>query len=335
MATQTRTAISGLETVRSHRLRNFILAVLVLILGALVFALLRPITVLRASGEFILSRAGIHSEYAQVGSYRIHYYAGGDGPPVVFVHGLTADALNWIKAMINLKAAGYRVYAIDLLGHGESDKPDIDYSIEQQTEMLRQFLATQHLQPADFVSVSLGGWITLNLAIEHPELVNRMVVADPAGLWFKSSLKAATFLPQNPSELRAFWDALSPRPYPLAGPLQYDYLRRVHEHNWIVQRIFASIMARKDLLDGRLDEIRAPVMLIWGKQEKLIPLAVGEQMHKEIPDSSLLVCPDSGHLAVFECWDRYEPDVIRYLSAPQPLPPESRELPSERQLLLK
>jgi pimeloyl-ACP methyl ester carboxylesterase len=73
-----------------------------------------------------------------------------------------------------------------------------------------------------------------------------------------------------------------------------------------------------------------PVLLLWGKQEKLIPLSVGETMQREIPQSSLLLCPDAGHLAVFECWDRFEPQIANFLASPHPPPPFVQEVPAER-----
>jgi pimeloyl-ACP methyl ester carboxylesterase len=294
----------------------------------LLFATLRPLTVLRASGEFVLWRNGIHAGYATVGAYRIHYYAGGEGPPIVFVHGLGGDALNWIKPMITLKRQHHRVYALDLLGHGKSDYPDIEYSIEQQSEMLRQFLAAQKLHSPDFVAVSMGGWIVLNLAIEHPENVRRLVVADPAGLYFETPITSDTFVPKTPAEMAALWQLLTPREMAFPAPVTRDFIREVSDRAWVIRRAFASFETRKDLLDGRVEHLNAPVLILWGKQERLIPLQVGEQLHSEIPRSSLLVCPDSGHLAVFECWERFQPSVSGFLDAPEVPAPQTGELPS-------
>ena len=129
---------------------------LVLVLAFTAFAWFRPLLVVRTAGRFALWCGGIHGHYTQVGPYRVHYYSGGEGRPLVFVHGLGAESLNWVPAMLNLRHQ-FRVYAIDLLGHGETQRPDISYSIEQQSEMLRQFLATQDIQSADLVGVSMGG----------------------------------------------------------------------------------------------------------------------------------------------------------------------------------
>jgi hypothetical protein len=126
------------------------LVFLLLVIVSVVCTSLWPLTVLRAAGRFALWGGGIHSEYAQVGPYRVHYFEGGKGPPLIFVHGLEGESLNWIQQMLDLRSR-FHVYAIDLLGHGQTLHPDIAYSIEQQSEMLRQFLATQNIKSADLV----------------------------------------------------------------------------------------------------------------------------------------------------------------------------------------
>ena len=307
------------------RWKKFGLLVLLLVIAFVVYASLWPLTVLRAAGRLALLSGGIHSHYAQVGPYRVHYYEGGDGPPLVFVHGLGAESLNWVPAMLDLRGK-FHVYAIDLLGHGDTQKPDIAYSIEQQSEMLRQFLATQNIQSADLVGVSMGGWVVLKLTIEHPELVNRLVVADSAGLKFPTNISVKSFLPATPEELTTFMAMLTPRHYHVPFPVERDFLHQVAKRAWITRRIFDSFLTYQDVLDGKLDAIKAPVLVIWGKEEKLIPMSVGEQMKQQLPNASLLVCADSGHLAVFECWKKLEPDVAAFLSSPQPPAPYVREV---------
>src|SRR5215471_16525824 len=165
----------------SSRWRRIAFLSLLLLLGIAGYAWFHPFTILRTVAKLTLLSGGIHGHYEQIGPYRVHYYEGGEGPPLVFVHGLGAESLNWVPAMLGYRRQ-FHVYAIDLLGHGETEKPDIAYSISQQSEMLRQFLIERKAVPADMVSVSMGGWVTLKLAIDHPEAVNRLVVADAAGL---------------------------------------------------------------------------------------------------------------------------------------------------------
>ncbi|HEY4901721.1 MAG TPA: alpha/beta hydrolase [Terriglobales bacterium] len=310
---------------RSGRWKKFGLVVLLLVLAFVTYASLRPLSVIRAAGRFALWCGGIHGHYAQVGPYRVHYYEGGEGPPLVFVHGLGAESLNWVQAMLDLRGQ-FHVYAIDLLGHGDTEKPDIAYSIEQQSEMLRQFLVTQNIKSADLVGVSMGGWVSLKLATEHPEVVNRLVVADSAGLKFQTSITVKNFLPATPEEFAAFMAMLTPRHYYVPYPVERDFLHQVAENAWITRRIFDSFLTYQDVLDGKLEGIKSPVLVIWGKEENLIPMSVGEQMKRQLPNSSLLICADSGHLAIYECWNKLEPDVAAFLTSPQPPAPYVREV---------
>ena len=310
---------------RASRRRVIVLVLVLLLLAVTGHIWFRPLSVMRSAGRFALWCGGIHGHYTQVGPYRVHYYEGGEGPPLVFVHGLGAESLNWVPAMLSYRRQ-FHVYAIDLLGHGETEKPDIAYSISQQSEMLHQFLIERKAVPADMVSVSMGGWVTLKLAIDHPEAVNRLVVADAAGLKFDTPLTVKNFLPATHDEFVQFVAMLTPRVHDMPYPLRRDFLYRLASRAWITRRIFASFLTYQDVLDGELQQIKAPVLVIWGKEENMIPMSVGEEMKHQLPNSSLLVCADSGHLAIYECWSQLKPSVTEFLTAPQPTASFVREV---------
>ena len=278
---------------------------------------------IRTAGHFALWCGGIHDHYAQVGSYRVHYYEGGEGPPLLFVHGLGAESLNWVPAMLSFRHQ-YHVYALDLLGHGESERPDIAYSVTQQVEMVHDFLVQQKALPADVVGISMGGWITLKLTLDHPDAVKRIVVADAAGLKFQTDLTVNSFLPANHEQFKAFMSMLTPRIHDAPYPVRRDFINHVARNAWITRRIFTSFLAYQDVLDGRLQQISTPTLVIWGGQESMIPMSVGEEVHQQIPNSSLLVCNDSGHLAIYECWDQVKPGIAEFLNSPQPPAPYVR-----------
>jgi len=103
-------------------------------------------------------------------------------------------------------------------------------------------------------------------------------------------------------------------------------LNQVAERAWITRRIFDSFLTYQDVLDGKLQAINAPVLVVWGREESLIPMWVGEEMKQQIPNASLLVCNDSGHLAIYECWNQLKPSVSEFLTAPKPLAPYVREV---------
>lgn len=313
------------STPRKARSKRVAFALVLLLIAFGVYAWFWPLTLLRSVGRFALWCGGIHGHYAQVGAYRVHYFEGGEGPPLLFVHGLGAESLNWVPAMLGFRRQ-HHVYAIDLLGHGDTEKPDIAYSIAQQTEMVNQFLVGQKAVPADVVGVSMGGWVTLKLAIDHPEAVNRIVVADAAGLKFPTDITVKRFLPANHQEFVQFMAMLTPRVHDLPYPLRRDLLHHIADNAWVTRRIFDAFLTYQDVLDGKLQQIKAPTLVIWGQEENLLPMSLAGEMKAQIPDASLLVCTDSGHLAIYECWNRLKPSVAEFLTAPQPPAPYVREV---------
>src|SRR2546425_2923414 len=112
----------------------------------------------------------------------IHYVCGGSGPPLVLVHGLGSSAA--VEFYYNLEplAAHHRVLAIDLPGFGKSDKPVLDYTIELFVKAVRDVMTSEGLERAAVMGVSMGGRVALGLALESPDLVERLVLVDALGV---------------------------------------------------------------------------------------------------------------------------------------------------------
>ena len=106
-----------------------------------------------------------------------------------------------------------------------------------------------------------------------------------------------------------------------------DIIRELHPTRWVVDRAVKSMQSGADLLDEKLPSIQAPVLIVWGKQDILIPLSCGEEMHQKIAGSSLAVFDGCGHFAPVECADRILPVTLKFLQA-EPAPvSSSREFP--------
>lgn len=182
------------------RPRSAIFALLAL--GIAVAIYLRPLTLLFAARDLYLYAIGMRGQFVEVGGHRIHYYVGGEGPPLVVVHGVASRAADGALIYRGLMR-GRRVYALDLLGYGDSDKPrDASYSVRMQAEVVRGFMDALQLRSADMIGVSLGGWISLRFASEHPERVRRLVLVSSAGLGFPTTLTETAFSPQDLEALR-------------------------------------------------------------------------------------------------------------------------------------
>src|SRR5271170_1367438 len=120
-------------------LKRALLVLLCFAIGLGLFACLRPLELLFTMVQVKLRLDGISSEFVNVDGYRIHYYTGGSGPPIVLVHGLGGRAEDWANLMPQLVHGGHRVYALDLLGYGRSARPlDAAYSIPQEAGIVEK-----------------------------------------------------------------------------------------------------------------------------------------------------------------------------------------------------
>jgi pimeloyl-ACP methyl ester carboxylesterase len=274
---------------------------------------LRPLWVWRQTTRLWLRAQGIGSRYGQLGPYRIRYFVGGTGRPLVLLHGLGGEAGDWALSMPALARGGFRVYAIDLLGYGGSDRPDVDYSIALQSDIVRQFLDSQGLASIDVAGWSMGGWIALRFTLDHPECVRRVVVYDSAGISFKPSVDPRLFAARTRQDLSRLYAALSPHPMYIPQFVAHDLLRQAAERGWVVKRALDSMRAGHDLLDGKLGAVQVPVLIVWGQQDALIPPSCGQEMHRELAQSTFVALPGCGHLAPVECRRQTLAETIKFL----------------------
>jgi len=305
---------------RKRWLRRTLLGILLLAVMGGLAVYQRPLWVWQQATQVWLGFEGTRSEYVQLGPYRIHYLVAGEGKPLLLIHGLGSQGNAWALLIPPLVRQGFRVYALDLLGYGRSDRPDVDYSIALQSEIVRQFLDSQQIAQTDLGGWSMGGWVALKFTLDHPERVRRIFVADSAGLNFKPAWDPGLFTPTTPQQVDEFVAILTPRYRHLPRFVARDFIREMRRQGWVVRRSLASMRAGADLLDGKLSAISLPVLILWGKQDATTPLECGEQMHHEMPQSVLAVFDGCGHLAPIECRRAVLPEIIQFLEADPPLP---------------
>ena len=248
---------------------------------------------------------------------KIHYYEAGQGPNVIFLHGLGGDAGMW-AGNIGPVSEKYHVYVLDQIGFGRSDKPLIDYKIETFVEFLQVSMQALGVPKATLVGNSLGGWIAADFAAQHPEMVEKLVLVDAAGMRFERNPELLP-VDLNPSSLAGTRKILESVVYNKTSVTD-ALVRRVFEQHlkigdgYTIQRVMAGIFTRDQFEDGKAGSVHAPTLVLWGHDDALIPLATAERFQKAIPGAKLVVIDQCGHVPPVEQPDEFARIVGDFLA---------------------
>jgi pimeloyl-ACP methyl ester carboxylesterase len=251
---------------------------------------------------------------------RLHYVDAGSGSVVVLRHGLADDVGVWGSVMPAL-AAKHRVIALDQIGFGRSDKPLLGYQAGTFVDFLDGFLNELKIDRASLVGNSFGGWIAADFALTHPERIDRLVLCDAAGY-------AAVPKTMDPRALNAL-RLVSREDIRYLGPLTF-HNKRFYEDvdlafkqrvtagdGYTINQLLDSMIRGEDVLDGRLGAIHKPTLIVWGREDRLIPLNFAQRFHKEITGSRLEVIDDCGHMPHVECADKFNHALLKFFGDQQ------------------
>jgi pimeloyl-ACP methyl ester carboxylesterase len=298
--------------------RRWSVAVLGLSGAALLgFGYARPVTVFEAWGALRLRASGVHGADVQAGPYRLHYFEAGSGPPLVLVHGLSSNAAQDWGRLIGPLGRRFHVYAPDLPGFGESERPAAaDYSIPMQVEAVRAFMEAVGLRRARVAGLSMGGWIVCRLAGSRPGMVERLVAVDAAGMRpERSDIPAEVLLPHDEEGVRRLVAAVRHNaPVPPSFVARDILVRRLADE-WITRRALESMRDGGDWLNGTLGRAGMPVLVVWGKQDALIPVAYAEGLKAEFPQAELVVLDGCGHVPMADCPEAFDRVFLSFLAA--------------------
>ena len=271
------------------------------------------------------------ARFARIGDARIRYLDLGAGTPVIFIHGLGASMYAWRKNLAPVMAAGYRVVALDLLGFGSSDKPARGYTNAAYAQLVVALMDSLHLPDAVLVGHSMGGEIAAEVAISFPTRVRGLVLIGAAGLGTREPLLFRV----------ARWPVVGPlvlafRGRGLVGRLlrsTYADPRKVTEPD--VDQYYAPVAeaaygrALRGVLhefkfgglEGRLDAIAAPTLVLWGEADRLIPIALGRALAAQLNRSAFLSVPRAGHSVQEEAPDEVNGLLIEFFKEGLPRVP--------------
>lgn len=260
--------------------------------------------------------APVDREIAVFGQ-KIHYVEAGSGPHLILLHGLGGSTQNWALNSGPLSKA-FHVIIPDQIGFGTSDKPLINYRIATYVDFLDQFCKQLKIERATLVGESMGGWIAAAFTLAFPDRVDRLVLVDAAGYAPPANFDYRTLYGLNPSS-REGMKKLAGRIFfnkAFAGDQVMDQFmaQRIGAGDgYTINMIIASMIRGEDFIDNRLEDIRQPTLIVWGREDGLIPLSDGQRFKKDIPNSTLAVIEQCGHVPNFEKAAEFNTALLKFL----------------------
>jgi pimeloyl-ACP methyl ester carboxylesterase len=266
-------------------------------------------------------------KFIELDGLSTHYIEKGSGEPLIMLHGFFFDTYMWNKN-IDVLAERFKVYAIDLWGFGYSTREPMDYGYPLYTQQLLKFMDALNLPRASLIGQSMGGGTIINFTVSNRDRVNKIVLVDVAGM---------------PNQLPIMGRISN---LPKLGEFMYNlnnnFIRKMtlgntflHNKQIITEEYFENAtrfhkikgttevmlyITRKQFFDTLIEEIMSlglmnvPTLIVWGKEEKSIPLSLGEELHRILKGSRLEILDQAGHCAHDDQSDLFNELVLDFLA---------------------
>jgi pimeloyl-ACP methyl ester carboxylesterase len=235
----------------------------------------------------------------KVGEDSFHYQVAGEGEPVVLVHGLSASSLWWTRNVPTL-SEHHRVYLLDLPGFGSMRRYATRFALSRLPAEIVAWMRAIGMQRAHFVGHSMGGYVSLRIAAQNPEVVRRLVLVAPAAIPLSQNVLGYT---------APLFTAVRYVPPAFLPILAYDALRAGP---------LMLLRAARELLaaDSRtsLSAITSPTLLVWGEHDALVPPTLAASLRQEIRGARLLILQGAGHVAMFDRPTQFNTALLAFLA---------------------
>ncbi|MBO0858187.1 MAG: alpha/beta fold hydrolase [Chloracidobacterium sp.] len=271
--------------------------------------------------------SALEPKHVEIFGQKIYYLEEGaaSNPAVILLHGLGGDMSQW-AATVPALAGKYHVYVPDQVGFGKSDKPITNYRVAMLVEFLDVFCRKLGVQKATVVGNSLGGWTAAAFALAHPEKVEKLVLVDAAGYtpkrWGGPEMTREVLAGLNPSTTADLKRLLSLVLYNKA--ILTDQFIEIALTNklkrgdgYTINSFIESILRGEDFLDGKVKAIKAPTLVIWGKDDGLTPLPISAAFVEDIHGAQLVVIDNCGHAPQMEKPAEFNSGLLKFLGSAQ------------------
>lgn len=267
----------------------------------------------KSSGQFI-----------DVGGNTIRYFEEGNGETVILIHGI-GQAMYTFRKNVRVLSEHCHVISLDLLGHGLSSKPEIDYTIDDFSKMIVDFMDAMGIEKASLLGFSTGAIIALDVAIKYPEYVKRLFLLTPGGVTrtYPSHIKHCS-TPIISDIIFTFFRKSTVKKVLSKGYYDPTMLKKE------VIRHYFKVLSNKENLDSamiaysnwddsnigyELSSIQAPSYIFWGEEDTWHPIDMLELYEDALPEVYSATIPSCGHFLHEECPDEINKKIIEILTS--------------------
>lgn len=238
---------------------------------------------------------GYKEKTINIGNLEVNYKTAGSGPAILILHGWGKGSDSWAEVQELLSIQGYLVITPDLPGFGKTSPPNTVWGVDEYTNFVLQFVQKLGLEKISLFGHSFGGQIAVKFAVSHPEKLEKLILAAPAAIRREQGSRenliqqiarvGSILLFLVPTEgLRQLLRKLFAR---IIG--RSDYLEAYGIMRKIMQRVI-----REDF-SGVFVKISKSTLLVWGENDRPVPIEDAYVMQKNIPSSFLKIIPGVGH----------------------------------------
>lgn len=294
---------------------------ILLVLGYLELRPSRIVSKQKAKADLALPT----SHFYQWRGAEIHYTDEGKGIPVLLIHGFGGSFRKFQKINDSLKTE-YRVLRVDLPGYGLSDQPPVNEHtdfIELYKSFLSEFVQHLQLDSVYVVGSSMGGMMAWGMAEQNPELVKKLVLLDPAGYDLEKVAKGVAgfltsatgkllFKKGMPLQMSRNGEKKSFANPDKASEADIVANNELWNREGNIQAAFAMVSSGQFPDSNLIKNVQSPTLIVWGKQDKVIPLEHAEKFHRDIANSRLVLYDSCGHVPMLEVPELLAPEIKRF-----------------------
>jgi len=275
--------------------------------------------------EFLEKYTNKHSRFIVVDGKMIHYRDEGSGQPLLLVHG-AFSSLHTFNEWTNILKNHYRIIRLDIPGFGLSDAPDwkTPFGVDNLVNYLINFLKTLEIEKCHIAGSSLGGWIAWESVLKKPKMFDKLVLLSSAGFMDSRSIPTPFLMARTPFADKIAQFAIKKNLVELFLKQVFVNQKRITDE--LVDRYY-DLFAREGnpeaffrLVNGKfkddtlkLKKIKNETLIIWGEQDKWVPMNNAFKFKDSIPNSDLVIYDDLGHIPMEEAPDATAEDILEFL----------------------